>query len=61
MAEQAVVKSSIPYVSENPEGDFQKFKDTLRRVVGVPKECVERAIAEEAEQKNQSKKQVKHG
>ena len=59
MAEQAVVKSSTPYVSENPESDFQRFKDTLRRVVGVPKEAVEKSIAEEAEQKRQGKEKAK--
>jgi hypothetical protein len=59
MAEQAAVKSVAPYVSENPESDFQRFKDTLRRVVSVPKESVDRAMAEEAEQKRQSKEKAK--
>lgn len=61
MAEQAVVKPSTPYVSENPESDFQRFKDTLRRVVGVPKDAVDKAITEEAEQKRQGKEKVKNG
>ncbi len=55
MAEQAVVKSATPYISENPESDFQRFKDTLRRVVSVPKDAVDKAIAEEAEQKKRLK------
>lgn len=61
MAEQGVVKSSTPYVSENPESDFKRLKDTLRCVVSVPKEAVDKAIAEEAEQKRQGKKKVKNG
>ena len=55
MADQATVKSSTPYVSENPKADFQRFKGTLRRVVSVPKQTVEQVIAEEAEQKKQRK------
>ena len=61
MAEQAAVKSSTPYVSENPESDFQRFKDTLRRVVSVPKEVVDKAITEEAEQKQQGKRRQNNG
>jgi len=61
MAEQAVVKSATPYVSENPERDFARFKDTLRRVVSVPKGSVDQAIAEESEQKKQGKEKVKNG
>ncbi len=59
IAEQAAVKS-VPYISENPEADFQRFKDTLRRIISVPKEAVEKAIAEEAEQKRQDKEKVKN-
>lgn len=55
MADQAVVKSSTPYVSDNPERDFARFKDTLRRVVSVPKEAVDKSIAHESEQKKQHK------
>ena len=61
MAEQAVVKSATPYVSENPESDFQRFKDTLRRVVSVPREAVDKAMTEEASQKKQRKGQVNNG
>lgn len=56
MADQAAVKSSTPYVSEHPESDFQRFKDTLRRVVSVPKETVDKAIAKEIDQRQQVKK-----
>jgi len=58
MAEQALVKSATPYASENPESDFQRFKETLRRVVSVPKEAVDKAIAEEAGQKRQGKEKA---
>ncbi len=61
MAEQAAVSPSPSYVSENPENDFQRFKDTLRHVVSVPKEAVDKAIADEASQKKQRKGQVKNG
>jgi len=61
MAEQAAVSPSPSYVSENPERDFARFKETLRRVVSVPKGTVDKAIAEEAEQKRQGKKKVKNG
>ncbi len=61
MAEQAAVSQSTPYVSDDPARDFQRFKDTLRSVVSVPKEAVDKAIAEEAEQKKQRKEQVKNG
>lgn len=61
MADQATVKSPAPYVSENPEADFQRFKDTLRRVVSVPKEAVDKAIAEESVQKRQDKESAKNG
>lgn len=61
MVDQAAVKSPSPYVSENPEADFQRFKDTLRRVASVLKECVDRAIAEEASQKKQRKEQINNG
>ena len=57
MAEQAAVSPSPSYVSENPERDFDRFKDTLRRVVSVPKNAIDKAIADEAAQK----KQVKNG
>lgn len=59
MAEQAVVKSATPHISKNPESDFQRFKGTLRRVVSVPKEAVDKVIADEAEQKQQGKKKAK--
>ena len=61
MAEQAALKSDTPYVSEDPERNFVRFKDTLCRVVPIPKEAVDRAIAEEAEQKRQGKEKVKNG
>lgn len=55
------MKPSTPYINENPESDFQRFKDTLRRVVGVSREAVDKAIAEEAKQKRQGKKKVENG
>ena len=59
MAEQAVKHS--PYVSEDPQKDFARFKDTLRAVVSVKKEDVDKSIAEETEQKQQRKEEAKHG
>lgn len=61
MADQAVVKSSTPYVSDNPESDFQRFKDTLRRVVSVPKECVDAAIRDEKVEREMQKGTAKNG
>ncbi len=49
MADQAVKHS--PYISDDPERDFARFKDTLRCVVSVPKEAVDKAIEDEAAQK----------
>jgi len=40
---------------------FGGFKDTLRRVVSVPKGAVDKAIVEEAAQKKQGKEKVKNG
>lgn len=59
MAEQAVIKPSVRYVSGNSESDFQRFKGTQRRVVQVPKECVEQAITDE--QQRRKMKEAKHG
>jgi len=48
-------RQAFPYVSNNPDSDFKRFKDTLRCVVSVPKGAVDKAIAEEAKQKKQHK------
>ncbi len=34
------------YVSENPEADWQRFGDSVRLIVSVPKKTVDEAIAE---------------
>jgi hypothetical protein len=57
MADQAV--KHPPYISDDPNRDFLRFKDTLRHVVSVPKEAVDKAIAEEVEQKKQRKGNLK--
>ncbi len=57
MAEQSALKPPVPYVSSDPEADFQNFKDTLRRVVSVPKEVVDKALTEREAEKKQRKEQ----
>lgn len=61
MAEQAAAKPSTPYMSQDPEADLRRFKDTLRAVVQVPKECVEAAIEDEKRERKLKKVQVKDG
>ncbi len=57
MAEQppATIEPSPSYISDDPERDSKQFRNLLRLVVGVPKEAVDRSIAEEAEQKKTRK------
>ena len=43
------------------ESGFQRFKDILQCVGGVPKEDTDKAIVEEAERRRQGKEKVKNG
>ena len=47
---------AVNYTSTDADADFKRFQDAVRHIVNVPKEEVDKAIAEEHEERVNERK-----